>query len=54
MLGIHSRFYNVDCTEANKFYHLNDALYLYQTEDTLSKAIEPAIKISQVETQACY
>jgi len=45
-------YYNVDCSIANQFFHLNDALYLYEAEDTLSRAIQPALKISQDEILA--
>merc|ERR1719245_2493252 len=38
--------YNVDCSTAHQFYHLNDALYLTSPEQ-ISHAISPAIRISQ-------
>jgi len=41
--------YNVDCSTAHQFYHLNDALYLYTTPEQISAAIKPAIKITQVQ-----
>ena len=44
------RFYNVDCSVSDQFYHLNDQLYSghSDTADKLSRALEPAIKITQV------
>ena len=44
------RFYNVDCSVSDLFYHLNDQLYSghSDTADKLSRALEPAIKITQV------
>ena len=41
------RSYNVDCSVAHEFYHLNDGLYLSSPEQ-ISHAISPAIIISQV------
>merc|ERR1712117_83763 len=38
--------YNVDCSVAHEFYHLNDGLYLTSPEQ-ISHAISPAIRISQ-------
>jgi len=44
-------FYNVDCSVSDQFYHLNDQLYSghSDTADKLSRALEPAIKITQDE-----
>ena len=41
------RSYNVDCSVAHEFYHLNDGLYLSSPEQ-ITHAISPAIRISQV------
>jgi len=43
--------YNVDCSVAHEFYHLNDGLYLTSPEQ-ISQAISPAIRISQDELLA--
>ena len=44
------RSYNVDCSVAHEFYHLNDGLYLTSPEQ-ISQAISPAIRISQPDAE---
>jgi len=41
--------YNVDCSTAHQYYHLNDGLYLQPSPEQITQALKPAIKISQVD-----
>merc|ERR1719471_1479481 len=41
--------YNVDCSTAHQYYHLNDGLYLHTSPEQITQALKPAIKISQVD-----